>query len=94
MNPGEPQQFNVTVLDNAISAQGCADFASNFFEKQEAKSKEQNSGKIGEKLEKWVSENCNLQPIVHCKDGDTLLEQDKSTFTSGKTAKRSRYSNI
>ena len=36
-------------------------FPVNFFEKQEAtKSKEQNSGKIGEKLEKWVSENCNL----------------------------------
>jgi len=32
----------------------------NFFVKQEAKSIEQNSGKIGEKLEKWVYENCNL----------------------------------
>ena len=31
-----------------------------FLEKQEAKSNEQNAGKIGENLEKWVSENCNL----------------------------------
>ena len=37
------------------------DFASNFFfEKQEVKSKEQNSGKTGENLGKWVSENCKL----------------------------------
>ena len=32
----------------------------NFFEKLEAKNKEQNSGKIGENLEKWVSVNCDL----------------------------------
>jgi len=32
----------------------------NFIEKWEAKSKEQNSGKIGESLEKLLSENCNL----------------------------------
>ena len=31
-----------------------------FFEKLEAKSKVQTSGKIGEILGKWVSENCNL----------------------------------
>ena len=49
----------------------------NFFEKQEAKSKEQNSRKIGEKLGKWVSENCNLA-YLHCKDGDTLLEQSQT----------------
>ena len=30
-------------------------------------------GKIGENVEKWVSENCTLA-ILHCKDGDTLLE--------------------
>ena len=42
-----------------------------FFEKQEVKRKEQNSGKIGENLEKWGLRTVN-QPILHCKDGDTL----------------------
>jgi len=31
-----------------------------FFEKWETKSKEQNSGKIGENFGKWVSENYNV----------------------------------
>ena len=34
-------------------------------------------------------------PILHCKDGDTLLEQSQTGtyYASGKTAERSRYSN-
>ena len=68
----------------------------NFFEKLEAKSKEQTSGKIGEKLEKWVSENCNLAYFALQRwrySTRIVTNRIKSTCASGKTAKRLRYSN-
>ena len=42
------------------NSQGCADFASKMFGKYVGKSKEQNAGKIGGKLEKWAPRNGNL----------------------------------
>ena len=60
-----------------------------FFEKQEAKSKEQNSRKIGEKLEKWLSENCNLAYFAlqrwrySTRIGTNRI---KSTYASGKNS--------
>jgi len=67
-------------------------FASKFFEKLEAKSKEQNSGKIGENLGEWVSENCNLAYFALQRwrySTRIVTNRIKSTYASGK---RLRYS--
>ena len=45
-----------------------------FLEKYIGKSKEQNAGKIGGKLEKWAPRNGNLAHLYD-KDRDTLIEQ-------------------
>ena len=39
-------------------------FPAKFLEKQDAKSKEQDSGKIGEILGKWLTESCNVTYFI------------------------------
>jgi len=49
-----------------------------------------------ENLKKWVSENCNLAYFELQKwrySTRIVTNRIKSTYASGKTAKRSRYSN-
>ena len=80
------KQFNVYI--NAIRAAPI--LLAIFFEKQEAKSKEQNSRKIGEKLEKWVSESCNLAYFALQRwrySTRIVTNRIKSTYASGKQLK-------
>ena len=63
-----------------------------FLEKQEAKSKEQNAGKIGKILEKQLSESCNLAHLTLQRWRHFNRIVINHHYAHVKTAERSRYS--